>query len=312
MEELKFIKSFKDLRIFFRKMEFVMPRMIGRLDRYHSGPPSLQIEPTNYCNADCISCPSSRSSRKRGHMDIELFYRIINDASQIGVKRINLFLHGEPFLHPQIIDMIRYIKQKNLSFNITTNGVPLNEKKIEEILASGINSADYISFSILGSSKEVHESIMRGGNYDRTEVNLRSFLDQRRKKGVNGPVIETTFYTMNENEHEEKEYIEKWRGVVDHVIASGRISESFSYYKLSEESMSIRTQTCSHLWQKMTIFWDGDVTICNQDVDGDWTLGNLNNHSIIELWNSEKLLSIKRAHKENRFNDLPLCINCDM
>jgi radical SAM protein with 4Fe4S-binding SPASM domain len=245
-------------------------------------------------------------------MDIELFYKIINDASQIGVKRIILFLHGEPFLHPQIIDMIRYIKQKDLAFNVTTNGVPLNQKKIENLLSSGITSADYFSFSIMGSSKEVHESVMRGGNYNRTEKNLHSFLDQRKIKKSNGPVIETTYYAMDENEHEENEYIKKWRGVVDHAIVSGRISESFSNYKLDKKSLVIRRQTCSHLWQKMTIFWNGDVTICNQDVDGEWIIGNLNNQAIQDVWKSEKLLSIKKKHKNKRFKDLPLCYQCDM
>ncbi|MHA1979408.1 MAG: radical SAM protein, partial [Candidatus Hodarchaeales archaeon] len=191
IEEFKFIKSFKDLKTFLQKMEFVYPRIIGRLDRYHSGPPSLQIEPTNYCNADCICCPSSRSSRPRGYMDLELFEKIINDAKQLGVKRIILFLHGEPFLHPRILDMVRYVKINDLALNITTNGIPLSDKKIKEILNSGMNSADYISFSILGASKEVHEGIMRGGNYDRSEKNLISLINQRNVKKQNGPVIET-------------------------------------------------------------------------------------------------------------------------
>jgi radical SAM protein with 4Fe4S-binding SPASM domain len=290
----------------------VFPQIIGRLDRYHEGPPSIQIEPTNFCNADCICCSVSRSTRPRGNMNLELFHNIIDDASQIGVRRIILFLHGESLLHPNIIDMIRYIKQQNLAFNITTNGMPLNKKKIDDLLDSGLDSGDYISFSILGSSKDVHEGIMRGGNYNRVEKNARYLLNQRKKRKLNGPIVETHFYEMEENTHEKDEYIKKWRGIVDHAVISGKISEAFQKYKQREAPLPPRVRTCSHLWQKMTVFWNGDVTICNQDVDGDWILGNLKENSIKELWTSDKLLSIKKAHKKKDFSNLPLCYDCDM
>ncbi|GAI91258.1 unnamed protein product, partial [marine sediment metagenome] len=90
-------------------------------------------------------------------MDFDFFKRIIDDASQIGVKTIHLYLHGESLLHPQLVEMISYIKSKNLEFNLTTNGMLLNKEKIELILHSGVSSADHIVFSILGYSKEVHE-----------------------------------------------------------------------------------------------------------------------------------------------------------
>jgi radical SAM protein with 4Fe4S-binding SPASM domain len=312
IEELKFLKSFSDLRNFYRKIRIVLPRVAGGIDRFYEVPPILQIEPTNYCNADCISCPSSRSSRPKGHMDFNLFQRIIDDASGIGVELVHLFLHGEPLLHPRIVEMIGYLKSKGIAFHMTTNGVPMNEEKIRGILGSGVNNADHVTFSILGASRAVHNNIFRREFYDRAVENLLLFLDLRKKLGVNGPVIETVFYRMPENEHEEDEFVEKWRGVVDHVRMAGDISRSFSEYKLNGESLAVRSNPCVNLWQKMTVFWNGDVTMCIQDVDGDWVLGNLNEQSISEIWNSEKLLAIKRNHKGMQFEDLPFCHTCDM
>jgi hypothetical protein len=45
-------------------------------------------------------------------------------------------------------------------------------------------------------------------------------------------------------------------------------------------------------------------TLCCEDADGNWLLDNLRMESILEIWGSEKLLSIKRIHKEKRFRDL--------
>ena len=310
-EELKIVKSFADLKALYQKTTYFMSRVVFTRDRSTRVPPDLQIEPTNYCNVDCITCPSSRSSRKRGYMDFALFQRIVDDASQIGVKRISLSLHGEPTLHPQIVEMISYIKSKDLQFNLTTNGTLFSRQKIEAILRAGVNSGDHITFSVFGHSKEVHEGIVRGGNYEKEVKSIFEFLELRNKFGMNGPVLETVYHTMPENEHEEQQYIKHWRGVVDHARLGGKISVSFSEYKREGKPIEKRTQTCGRIWETMPVFWDGDVTICSHDVDGEWVFGNLREHSISELWHRERLSAIREIHKQRRFEEFPLCIRCD-
>jgi radical SAM protein with 4Fe4S-binding SPASM domain len=142
--------------------------------------------------------------------------------------------------------------------------------------------------------------------------NLRLLLDLRKRLGVNGPIIETVFYRMPENEHEESKFVREWRGVVDHVRVVGDISQSFSEYKQDGVSRVVRTRTCMNLWERMTVFWNGDVTMCCQDVDGDCVLGSLNEQSIKEIWHSRRLLAIKRTHENKRFERIPLCHTCDM
>jgi len=310
-EELKFVRSFDDLKAFYRKMMFFMPRMIGTLGRFEKVPPDLEIEPTNYCNLNCICCPASRSTRKKGFMDFALFQKIIDDASQIGVKRVHLYLHGESLLHPQIVEMISYTKSKDLALNLTTNGMRLDREMGESILRSGVNSTDYVTFSVLGFSRHVYEKIMRRGNHDRAVNNIREFVKLRDELGVNGPVISTVFFIMPENEHEAEQYLRYWRGIVDHARLC-RISESFSEHKREGKPRAARTKTCAIIWEKMTIFWNGDVTTCAMDVDGERVLGNLNEQTVSEIWNSEQLLAIRQIHREKRFEELPFCYNCDM
>ena len=312
IEELKFLRSPKAIRNFIGKVMLVFPRFTGLFNRFYEAPPVLQIEPTNHCNADCICCPTSRSSRKRGYMDFDLFRRIINEASEIGVNAIFLFLHGEPMLHPQIVEMIRYIKSKRLAYHMATNGILFDATKIRGILSSGTDNADHISFSMMGATKQVHEKIVRKANYDDVVKNLKMLVDMREEMRVNGPVIEAIFYAMPENKHEEGKFLRKWQGTIDHVRMSGDISQSFSEYKRSNSQLTTRTKTCLNLWQKMTIFWNGDVTLCCQDVDGDYVLGNLKEKTINEIWSNRTLLTIKTLHKKKQFDKIPLCHRCDM
>lgn len=312
LEELRFVKSLQDLVFFFNKVGYLLPRITGNLERYSKIPPSLQIEPTNFCNIQCICCSTARSTRPRGYMDFGLFQKIIDEASDGGVKRVHLYLHGEPLLHPKILDMVTYIKTKGMAINLTTNGIYLNNEKSIQLLHSGVNSADYFMFSVLGFSKEIHEYIMRGIKHDIIINNILNFLELRKGLKINGPIVETMFYIMPKNEHEIKHYEDFWHGKVDHARVVGRISQSFSEYKKEEKAVLSRTKTCPMLWERMTIFWNGDVSLCSQDVDGDWVLGNLRKQSIFEIWNSEKMLSIKRIHMEKRFRDFQFCLSCDM
>ena len=150
---------------------------------------------------------------------------------------------------------------------------------------------------------------MRHVKHETVLANISGFLEARSRLGVNGPVIETVFYSMRENEHEVEQYLNYWRGKVDHARLMGGISESF---KDKENAVAPRRQPCKVLRERMTILWNGDVTLCSLDVDGRQLLGNIQSQSIEELWNCEQLMSVRKAHAEGCFHELPFCAECDM
>lgn len=57
---------------------------------------------------------------------------------------------------------------------------------------------------------------------------------------------------------------------------------------------------------------DGDVTTCCLDEHLENKLGNLKDHSLAALWNSETMHSWRIAQIEGRFEDSgPLCTRCN-
>ena len=307
-KEIKFLKSMDDVRILFQKTSFVMPRILGTVQRWTDAPPSIQLEPTNACNINCITCGRSSSPRSVGNMDFNLFTKIIDDASQIGVKRVQLFLMGEPLLHPKIVKMIEYIKTKDMGFHLTTNGALLNEGLGEAILKAGVNSADYITFSMLGFSKEIHEKVMTRISHERVIDNVNKLLQNRKRLGINGPVIEAVYYSIPENQHETEPFLNYWGKVVDHAINGGAAVEAFMDQSLPKKP---RTRTCSLIWERMAVQWNGDVVICGEDMNADYIVGNLREQTIQEVWLGEKLTKLKTLHKEGQFQKIPLCEFCD-
>ncbi|HKI48719.1 MAG TPA: radical SAM protein [Desulfobacteria bacterium] len=307
-EEIKFLKSFKDIKYLYRKASFLLPRLLGTVDRWTDVPPSIQIEPTLSCNLNCVTCCRSNTTRKSGYMDFGLFKKIIDDAKSIGVKRVQLFLFGESLMHPKIIEMIKYIKLKDMGFHLTTNGSLLNEEFGKQILYSGVTSEDYLTFSVLGFSKQVHEKVMRGINHEQVVENILNFMKNRKLLNINGPVVETVFYSIPENEHELQDFLGYWNNIVDHAVFGGKAIEAFMDPDLPTKP---RTKTCPQLWERMAIYWNGDVSMCGEDLNGSWIVGNLRDQSIKDVWLGRKLEQIKKIHKEGEFNKISLCAYCD-
>jgi radical SAM protein with 4Fe4S-binding SPASM domain len=311
-EELRLVKSLSDLKALVDQAWYGLLRTTGTLDRHTSAPHSLQLEPTNCCNLNCICCSRARSTRVQGYMDFDLFRRIIDDASEAGVKKIRLYLHGEPLLHPRITDMFGYIKKAGLAVHLVTNGMLFTQDRSEALLSAGPTRADRVIFSILGYSPQVHESIMRGVNHERVLNNLFALLQLRPKGHPTAPVIETVFYVMPENDHEQEAFFKSWHGVVDHVQVVPQVSRQFARFKEGGTHCTFtRRKTCVYLWDRMTVFWNGDVTTCMADLDGIHHLGNLREQSICKVWNSREARSIKELHKKRLFDQLPLCGQCD-
>ena len=304
IEEAKFLKSPKDVKIFFsQKIPLFFPRFRGNLARKTEVPLALQIEPTNNCNLSCKSCPRDRMSREKGFMDFDLFTKIVDDAAFCHVKRIHLFLHGEPLLHPRIVDMIAYIKKAGMGITISTNGMLLNRDKIERILMSGVDSGDYINFSFLAGLKEPDE---------KGRANILEFLRLRKALKINGPVLVPILYSKPGNLNEEKEFHSAWDGIVDHVKIVESVSNASHSWGTEGTDLPERKCTCPNIWERLTVCWNGDVPMCCMDISGAFLLGNMKTGTIREMWGSSKMNAFKEMHIAGKVNELELCRHCNI
>jgi radical SAM protein with 4Fe4S-binding SPASM domain len=68
---------------------------------------------------------------------------------------------------------------------------------------------------------------------------------------------------------------------------------------------------CTFLWYALVIFWDGSVLPCPQDFFGSYVLGNVQNSSLAETWNSEKMLDLRNKMSRREISGLKTCEDCD-
>ena len=99
-----------------------------------------------------------------------------------------------------------------------------------------------------------------------------------------------------------KEFI-TWNGSCDEINNLADISEN------KKKIISNEVQ-CSLPWEMMTITWDGDVVPCCFDYNKDYILGNLKKESLHEIWNGDKMQSLRLEFINNMVEN-NLCRKCE-
>lgn len=302
------VHTLRELRLLLKqKTPFIIPRLLGMTAVNRKAPIVVQIEPTNQCNLQCICCARKGMRRAVGRMDMALFRKIVDDAARINIRIIHLYLHGEPTLHPDFPEMVRYIKSRGIALTVATNGMQFDAAMSGAILDAGVNCTDRLIFSVLGHSRETHEAVMRGVDHDRVITNIEGLLRLRREQRRSGPLIEVDYYVMPENHHEVDAFRRHWSGRVDRVSICN-FSRQFAG---TNADIAPRTRTCKYIWERVTVFHNGDATTCVADVNGERICGNLRTQSLLEVWNSDGLRQARTLHREKRIPEAGLCASCD-
>lgn len=92
----------------------------------------LTLEITQKCLNKCIYCSSMSSCDSKEFLSYSICSNVIEDAAGLGFNQFNIS-GGEPFLHPQILDIIKRCKEHKSKVVIYSSGlIPLDDsEKIE-------------------------------------------------------------------------------------------------------------------------------------------------------------------------------------
>ncbi len=94
------------------------------------------LEPTAKCNLACFGC--YRKNEVDSHKPLEqvkeeiLLFKKMRNTDAMSVAG------GEPLLHPEIVNIVRFIKQQGLKPIINTNGIALTKELLKELKNAGI------------------------------------------------------------------------------------------------------------------------------------------------------------------------------
>lgn len=288
-----------------------------------STPYVLFVDPANTCNFRCSFCPTGdrdlikSTGRWQGRMDFEVYKKVIDDLGDFDkpLKVLRLYKEGEPLLHTQFADMVRYAKNSGHVeyIDTTTNGYLLTPDRVDQILDAGI---DRINISVDGMSKEQYWELTR------TKVDFDDFVSKVRYLYEHKGNCEICVKIPGDilNEADKQRFFDTFGDIADRVSIEN-FAPCWPTFDI-EERMGIQitegiygnsimdTQVCPYIFYSVAVNSDGSVSLCFLDWARKLVIGDTRSKSLKNIWNSAALQQHRIAHLEGRRKENPTCAAC--
>jgi radical SAM protein with 4Fe4S-binding SPASM domain len=279
-----------------------------RCDRVLGMPYQYNIDPANVCNLHCPLCPTGLGTlaRRRGKMALMDFKRIVDQIAPYAYY-LELYNWGEPFLHPEIFDMIQYATKHRISVRLSSNLNHFSQEMACQTVRSGLAT---LIVAVDGATQESYERYRRGGHLATVLENIRLLVDAKRRTCTSRPFIVLRMLASrhNEGEIEDLRYTAHELGV--NAFTTGTLfintrdeaqaqewlptDGRLSYYDYQADCLE-NMWDCADLWERCVINHDGGVAPCCWLQDPAHDFGNALEKSLQKIWNGEAYVSSRRV-----------------
>jgi MoaA/NifB/PqqE/SkfB family radical SAM enzyme len=274
------------------------------------------------CPCRCIHCPVGmtnpldREERfSNNSMKYELIKKIIDETSQYSHSTLRIHGVGEPLMWKGLIQALEYAYSKKvLTWLFTSLAIECNS-----ILESLARYCNIIEISINSSDSLDYIQTKGIDAFNIVKNNLMKLRDISQSKELGTRILVSR--VESENKSYDNAFIQFWKnsGLVDDAF----IRSYHTYNSILPERFHIQKDKltkCLVHWNRFNIDCDGKVVVCFNELfkignNPDIVLGDLNTHTIAEIWHSKKLHAIRLAFLSGDSSGLPCgenlpCIGC--
>jgi radical SAM protein with 4Fe4S-binding SPASM domain len=295
-------------------------------------PFTVLIEPSNLCNFRCIQCfqsvkADSYFTRNRMNMPPVRFHRVIEQLQTWEgpkVKVLKLSLYGEPLINPDFCEMLRISKDAKIAERIetTTNASLLSRAVAEKLVEYQL---DYARVSIYSPDPDGHKAITGSGIDIRTiHDNLRVLQEVKKQQGSERPFVSCKM--MDSYGAENDKFVAVYQDVADEVfidkphgwIKVEGVDFMKNYYHdgVNDVISDIKHHStpriaCPMPFTTLAVRSNGDVSPCCIDFIGGTNLGNVDNNSLQDIWNSDQWYDFQKMQLQNRKHENSSCARCN-
>jgi len=250
----------------------------------------INIELSSRCDKHtlCFMCGHQNeklnASLKYGDMDFALLQRI---RAQIEPPVIVSFHRdGDPLVYPRLAAALALFR--DFPTSVVTHGEALARRAAE----------------IIGNCTIVTVSVIP--NDEDRDIQLASVAQFLRLKGEAPPRVQLKFVgAVKDSERYEALGVP----IINRALHSAK--GNWNYVRMKPSVPEIGT--CLDFLSRPTVDWRGRMFICNRlDVEDAGLLGDLNTHTLEELWNGPERKRMLAAHLAGRREDAnALCARCE-
>lgn len=303
-------------------------KLINRVDFF-------SLELSNICNLNCDFCANRLMIREKGAMDLELAKRLIKEVKDTKFcYQIVTNLMGEPLLYKHLFELLKYATKLNQDIFLITNGEGLDEEMTIKLFE---NSPSRICISYHSNDESSYGHKHSVLTYEQYRKRIFEFIELKFKLDVKISIDVHMISTFNlphdkfkilDNyeaiglfkndwiafaQFVKKKYRISWK-VPDSIYPGANmllpdfcISIYFFYHLWSNTILPSGTTIipsvkcpCPSPFNQFNVLWNGDLTLCCFDYDGDLVYDNIKDKSIIDAFNSDKISSIRERFIDSK------------
>lgn len=270
-------------------------------------------------------CPQADGREKDflKKLPFDVFTKIIDEALQYGLETVSLHGSGEPTLNPDMAKFVAYIKSKNVKCVSFTNGSKLTADTSRALIEAGI---DILRVSCIGYDGESYAHWMSMDVFEEVRANIKKFVELNREMGGASEIHLYHLITDVAQIYQEiAAYRKNW------VEPTGAKSEIWLMHNWAGSDVELEyhreritdvagQRSCGRPFSPLLQVRAGGlhgqfgaVVACCMVLgkDSEAVLGHLDCQTIAEIVDGPEYDALRRAHTEERFDDISYCANCD-
>lgn len=275
--------------------------------------PMMSVLSFSYvCNALCPNCPYTNSEIRTDYKDAkympsDIFKKI---ADEVGQHQAWLRISGggEPMMHPEFIELMRYAKSKGCKLGIITNGSMLNETLTHALLDMQV---DMLEFSVDASTQSDYDIVRKGLNFSKLVDNIKMVFDLRNQKNSQTKIIASA---INQKGIDVDAVETFWNPYVDNFQKRKYLTWGINEPEHSADDTPYLPPSeripCPFIFERLNIDSRGKVMVCGYDIEAHTNMGNIQNKSIKEIWHSDAFEFYRSKHLSKCGDDIEMCKNC--
>ena len=297
-----------------------------------SKPFTVLLEPSSLCNFKCIHCFQSVKcdsyfTRNRGNMPMTRFQRVLEQLKAWPgprIKVLKLSLYGEPLVTQDFCNMLAMAKAADIAdrMETTTNASLLSRDIAQKLVECQL---DYVRVSVYATDQERHVAVTGSAiAIGIIHENLRILQEVKKTHGSVKPFVNCKM--LDSYGHENDQFMHMFQDVSDETyidkphgwirVEGADFIEKYYKNEANNAKLDVRNHSthrlaCPMAFTTMAVRSNGDVSPCCVDFIGGTNLGNADQGTLEEIWNSESWYEFQKMQLENRNVGNPSCANCD-
>ena len=284
-------------------------------------PKIIHIGILNECNTSCPHCPwfslvyqqmhTNDYFKTKKQLSSDKVYEILDFANK-GKSRVVFSGPGEPLLDSNLLDYVKYAREIGIDkIGLATNGILLDETKFKELFEAGVHYFEIV-FLFVKEVRDRYESNFIE-SCQKALKNIVSFL----KSHKNIARIECSICYDIEFFGSALDLVlimQDCRDIICHIVHYDR-NDQYWIGKLNNKRHS-----CALPFANLYVFPDGSCGFCETQRAylgkvnvKDFSLGNIYENNLEEIWHSKKHKQILSCHLQLNFDNpaVKICENCD-